>query len=99
MKTHATYTKQTREETLKEVLQEIQGRAPKGPFEFSSDLKLSDVTVSSEDAPVVSRFKRAIKRDAKFGTAGPVYVRLFGFHQAMRHSYEGGKKLIDGGGS
>jgi hypothetical protein len=97
LKTHANYTKQSRETSFQEVLQELQGRAPKGPFEFTNDLKLSDVRILDTDPPVLQRFKRAIKRDGKFGAAGPVYIRNFGFHQALRHAYEGGKRLIDGG--
>ena len=95
MRAHGVSTLSERVRAFEELRQEIQGRAPKGPFEFSSDLEFDDPRTAA--TPATARFQAAVRRDARFATAGPVYLRLFGFSQALRAAYYGGTQLIDGG--
>jgi hypothetical protein len=98
MKGHAQHDIDERVRSFEELKQEIQGRVPKGPFEFSADLTFSDIAVEDTDPAVVARFKRATKRDARYSSAGGVYIRAFGFSQSLRSLYDGGKQIIEGGG-
>lgn len=93
----ADITKRTR--AFQEHRQEIQGKLPGGPFEFSDDLDFSDLKPSSNDPPVVRRFKLAVQRDARYATASAPYLHLFGFSQALRSIYDGGGQIQDGGGT
>lgn len=84
--------------SFEEHRQEIQGKLPRGPFEFADDLTFADVKPEKGDPPVVRRFKLALARDAKYAAASDPYLRLFGFSQALRSIYDGGGQLQDGGG-
>jgi hypothetical protein len=96
LKGHAQHTWQERELSAEEVNQEIQGRLPKGPFEFSADLTFSDVKAEAKSG-VTARFQRAIKRDCRYATAGHPYIIAFGLSQALRTIYDGSKQLTNGG--
>ena len=98
MKGHAQHNIDERTRSFEELRQEIQGRVPKGPFEFSADLTFADVVVEDGDAAVVARLKRSVKRDARYSSAGSVYVRSFGMSQSLRSLYDGAKQIIEGGG-
>lgn len=98
MKAHAASNLSDRKDWFEEIRQEIQGRDPKGPFSFASGLEFTGLTSSAEGATKLEeRFKAALYRDCRYATAGPVYMRLFGFNQALRSVYDGGRQLIDGG--
>jgi hypothetical protein len=97
LKGHAQHTWQDRERSSEEVRQEIQGRLPKGPFEFSADLTFDDVKAEAKSG-VVARLQRAVRRDARYATAGHPYIIAFGLSQALRTIYDGSKQIIDGGG-
>jgi hypothetical protein len=97
MKGHGNFSVDDRAESFEEARQEIQGRLPKGQFEFSPELKFDSIKVSDTDPPVVARFKRALIRDCRYSTAGSPYIRAFGMSQALRSIYEGAKQLVDGG--
>ena len=99
MKSHAAYDTSSRTEYFQEICQEIQGRMPKGPFEFSSSLGFPELKNGNSNVKAVARFKKAVYRDATYAAAGPIFIKLFGFNQALRTTYEGGKNIIDGGGS
>tara|TARA_R110002110_G_scaffold8326_14_gene41937 strand:- start:823 stop:1122 length:300 start_codon:yes stop_codon:yes gene_type:complete len=99
MRGHAISDLLERKRALEEHKQEIQGRLPKGPYEFSENLDFDDFEVTEADPPVVRRFKLAIKRDARHGAAGGVYLRVFGLSQGLRSIYDGGGQLQDGGAS
>lgn len=98
MKGHAQHSIEERTRSFEEARQELQGRLPKGPFEFADDLTFSDVKVVEEDVGAVARFKRAVRRDCRYATAGSPYVRIFGMSQALRTIYDGSRQIIDGGG-
>ena len=83
--------------SFEEARQEIQGRLPKGHFEFATNLKFDSIKVKDSDSLVVARFKRALVRDCRYATAGSPYIRAFGMSQALRSIYEGAKQLADGG--
>jgi len=85
-----------RQRALEEHRQEIEGRLPKGPFEFSDDLEFSDLDPKDDDSDVVSRFKRAVQRDARYSVGSAVYLSLFGMSQGLRHIYDGGGQIQDG---
>lgn len=97
MKGHGEADIDKRDRAIEEIRQEIQGRLPKGSFEFSQDLSFSDMEPSDGDSEATVRFKRALIRDARYASAGAVYIRKFGFSQALRSVYEGGRQLIEGG--
>ncbi len=99
MNGHGTITPADRKTGIDDVRREIQGKAPRGPFEFSSDddLKFSDIDPKDDDPVAKRAFLQALKRDAMYSSAGPVYLRAFGLSQAMRELYAGSKQLIDGG--
>lgn len=82
---------------LEEGRQELQGRLPKGPFEFASDLEFADDQPADDDPPVVKRFKLAVARDARYATALSPYLMVFGMSQGLRSIYDGGGQLQDGG--
>ncbi len=99
MKGHGTIETSDRKTGVDDVRQEIQGKLPKGPFEFSSDedLEFSDLKAEDKDPIVRRTFMQALQRDALYSSAGPVYLRAFGLSQAMREIYDGSKQLQDGG--
>lgn len=99
MKGHGTIKTSDRKTGVDDVRQEIQGKLPRGPFEFSTDvdLKFSDLKPVDSDPIAERTFKQALKRDAMYASAGAVYLRAFGLSQAMREIYDGSKQLQDGG--
>lgn len=101
MKAHAATTVGDRTAWSEEIRQEIQGRPPKGPFEFAEDLNFDNIADpdAGKKGPMTidQRLKAALVRDCRHITAGPVFIRLFGFNQALRSVYDGGRQLIDGG--
>lgn len=99
MKGHGTIETADRKTGVDDVRQEIQGKLPRGPFEFSSDedLEFSDLKAEDKDPIVRRTFIQSLKRDAIYSSAGPVYLRAFGLSQAMREIYDGSKQLQDGG--
>jgi hypothetical protein len=97
MRGHALTVIDERVRAFQELRQEIQGRAPKGPFEFAADLDFKDLAPEDSDPPVVKRFKRAMVRDLKYSAAGAVFMLNFGLSQNLRSIYDGGRQLIDGG--
>jgi hypothetical protein len=82
---------------LELLKQEIQGRLPKGPFEDFEDLSFSELEINEDDPKPMVRYKITTKRDGRYATASPVYIRRFGMSQNMHHLYTGSKQLIDGG--
>jgi hypothetical protein len=98
MRAHGIVQIQERRRAFQEHRQEIQGKLPKGPFEFSGDLSFSDLTPSPSDVPVVRRFKLAVQRDARYAVASSPYLHIFGFSQALRSIYDGGGQIQDGEG-
>jgi len=94
---HATITIEGRTDAIQKIKQELQGRLPQGPFEFSLDLEFAELDPAEGDLPVEARLKAAIQRDAKHASAGAVYLRSFGLSQSMRNLYDGGRQIIDGG--
>lgn len=99
MKGHGAISVADRKTGVDDVRQEIQGKLPRGPFEFSADTSLgfSDLKPLDDDRLVRRTFKQALYRDARYATAGSVYLRAFGLSQAMREIYDGSKQLQDGG--
>ncbi len=99
MKGHGTITTEDRKTGVDDVRQEIQGKLPRGPFEFSigEDLEFEDLKPTAGDPPATKAFKQAMYRDARYATANPVYLRAFGLSQAMREIYDGSKQLRDAG--
>jgi len=83
---------------FEKVRQEIGGRRPQGPFEFSDSLEFDDIEAKDDDPVVVQILTSAIKRDARHASSGPVYLRRLGLSQSLRTIYEGGKAIIEGGG-
>lgn len=99
MRGHAIADIDDRVRAVEEHRQEIQGRLPKGPYEFAKDLTFDDVKPADDDSPTVRRFKLAVRRDARWGSARHGHLQAFGFSQALRSIYDGGRQLIDGGAS
>ena len=99
MKGHGTITTDDRKTGVDDARQEIQGKLPKGPFEFSTstDLSFDDLKPAEKDGATTRVFKEALRRDAMYASAGAVYLRGFGMSQAMREIYDGSKQLQDGG--
>lgn len=102
MKAHGESTLAKRTEAQDDIRQEIQGKPPKGPYEFAEDLTFASVKPSDEKPKTIAeatlqRFQRAIYRDARYGSAGGVYLRGFGLSQALQEVYSGSKQLVDGG--
>lgn len=101
MKGHGTIETSDRKTGVDDVRQEIQGKLPRGPFEFSTgdDLEFADIKPNSGDDTKTARrtFKQALYRDARYSSASPTYLRAFGLSQAMREIYDGSKQLQDGG--
>ena len=64
MRGHAITKLKDRTRAFQEHRQEIQGRLPKGPFEFSADLDFTDLTPKEGDPPVVRRLKAPISSAA-----------------------------------
>lgn len=100
MKGHAQHSIDERARSFEELRQEIQGRLPKGPFEFSEaeGMTFSDVAAEASDPAVVARLKRAVRRDARYSSASGIYLRTFGYSQGLRSLYDGAKQIIEGGG-
>lgn len=76
---------------------EILGELPKGPYEFDSDLNFDKSKPKKSDLEIVKRFKHAVRRDCRYGSANGFYIRLHGMSQTLRHIYDGGRQMIDGG--
>jgi hypothetical protein len=96
LRAHAIADLDDRTRAFEEHRQEIQGKIPKGPFEFSSDLNFSDLTPAEDDTSTVRRFKLAIQRDARYAVASAPYLQLFSFSQSLRSIYDGGGRIQDG---
>ena len=97
-KGHANYDNEDRQRYLEELRSELQGRLPKGPFEFTASLDFSDFEPTDDDPPVVRRLKLAVKRDCKYGSASAPYMLIFGLSNNLRSIYDGGGQIQDGGG-
>ena len=99
MNGHGVISHADRKTGVDDVRQEIQGKLPRGSFEFSTgdDLDFDDLKPGDKDLPVTRAFKQALYRDAMYASANPVYLRAFGLSQAMREIYDGSKQLRDGG--
>ena len=95
MRAHAVTTKSARSLAFEHMRQEIQGKLPKGPFEFDA----AQLAPVDADSSLVARFKKAVLRDAAYGAASAPFIRLMGMSHALRSTYEGGKQLLDGGGA
>ena len=98
MRAHGIADIEGRIRSFQEQRQEIQGRLPKGPFEFADDLDFSNIEPAEDDPPVVKRFQRAVRRDARYAVASGPYLHIFGFSQALRSIYDGGGQIQDGSG-
>jgi len=96
LRAHAAAEIPERIRAFQEHKQELQGKLPKGPFEFSEDLNFSNLEPSEDDSPVLRRFKLAVRRDAKYAVASAPYLQLFAFSQALRSVYDGGGQIQDG---
>ena len=97
MRGNARITKGERTADLEAMRGEILGELPKGPFEFSPDLNFNNYKPTKSDPEIIKRLKHAVRRDCRFGSANGFYIRLHGMSQVMRHIYDGGKQMIDGG--
>lgn len=98
MRGHAIPDIDDRVRAFQEHRQEIQGKIPKGPFEFSADLTFDDLTPELDPSPpAVKRFKLAVQRDARYATASGPWLRIFSMSQGLRSIYDGGGQLQDGG--
>ncbi len=99
MKGHGAISVADRKTGVDDARQEIQGKLPRGPFEFSAnaDLEFDDLKPDEKDPIAIRTFKQALRRDARYASAGAVYLRAFGMSQAMREIYDGSKQLQDGG--
>lgn len=97
MKGHAQHKVDERSRSAEEINQELQGRLPKGPFEFSADLSFDDVKATATSG-AVARLQRAVRRDCRFATASQPYIIAFGLSQALRTIYDGSKQILHGGG-
>lgn len=97
MRGNARTTIADRTRDFEEMRAEILGKLPKGPYEFSSDLNFDDYKPSKSDVEIIKRFKHAVRRDCRWGSANGFYVRLNGMSQIMRHIYDGSRQMIDGG--
>lgn len=96
MRGHAIADEDARTRAFQEHRQEIQGRLPKGPFEFSTSLDFTDLKPDDKDSAVVRRFKLAVMRDARYAVASSPYLQIFGMSQGLRSIYDGGGQLQDG---
>ena len=97
MRGNARITKGEREADFEAMRGEILGELPKGPYEFVKDLTFDDYEPKESDPEIIKRFKHAVRRDCRYGSASGFYVRLFGMSQVLRHIYDGGRQMIDGG--
>ncbi len=102
MKAHGVSDITERTTAQDDIRQEIQGKHPSGPYEFAADLTFDSVKPSSEKPNTIAentlqRFQQAVYRDARYGSAGAVYLAGFGLSQALREVYDGSKQLVDGG--
>lgn len=96
MRGHGIATEAERTRAFEEHRQEIQGRLPKGPFEFASDLNFTNFRPDEKDNPVRRRFKLALERDSRYSVASGPYLQLFAMSQALRAIYDGGGQIQDG---
>lgn len=96
MRGHAIAKEEDRTRAFQEHRQELQGRLPKGPFEFAADLDFKDIKPDDKDSPVVRRFKLAVARDARYAVASGPYLQSFGLSQGLRSIYDGGGQIQDG---
>lgn len=97
MNGHGTVSTVDRVTGVDDARQEIQGKLPRGPFEFATDLSFEEIKPAKKTEPTEKRFREALYRDARYATAGSVYLRAFGMSQALREIYDGSKQLRDGG--
>jgi hypothetical protein len=102
MKAHGESSISKRTEAQDDIRQEIQGKPPTGPYEFAEDLTFDSVRPSAAKPKTIAeatrqRFQQAVYRDARYGSAGGVYLRGFGLSQALQEVYNGSKQLVDGG--
>lgn len=63
----------------------VSGRLPSGPFETAPPV------ITDKDARSQKTLKQAMLRDLAYSSAGPVYLRNLGLHQAFRELYELGR--------
>lgn len=98
MRGHALWDIKERQRALEDHRGEMQGRLPKGPFEFSGSLAFDDFKPEEGDSSVVRRLKLAVARDCKFGVASAPYALIFGLSNNLRSIYDGGGQIQDGGG-
>jgi hypothetical protein len=104
MKGHALADERARTRAFQEHRQELQGRLPSGPFEFSGSggatmqerLSFADVKPADGDSSMVRRFKLAVARDARYAVASAPYLQIFGMSQCLRSIYDGGGQIQDG---
>lgn len=96
MRGHGIAKEDDRIKAFGEHLQELQGRLPKGPFDFSADLTFSDVAPVASDSSMLRRFKLAVARDARYSVASGPYLQIFGMSQGLRYIYDGGAQLQEG---
>ena len=102
MRGHALADEDARTRAFQEHRQELQGRLPGGPFEFSEGTTLAErlgfvnVAPADGDSDVVRRFKLAVARDARYSVASAPYLQIFGMSQGLRSIYDGGGQLQDG---
>ena len=97
MKGHGTVSTADRAAAVDDVRQEIQGKPPRGPFEFAADLSFDSVKPGDGAGAAEVAFRNALRRDARYASAGAVYLRAFGLSQALPELYNGSKQLQDGG--
>jgi hypothetical protein len=97
MRGNARITIADRKKDFNEMRDEIAGKLPKGPYEFSDDLNFDNYKPKESDVEIIKRFKHAVRRDCRWGSANGFYVRLHGMSQVLRHIYDGGRQKIDGG--
>lgn len=98
MRAHGIAGVKDRARAFEEHRQELQGRLPKGPFEFTGSLAFDDFKPEDSDPPVVRRFKLAVARDSRHAVASSVYLHIWGMSQGLRSIYDGGGQIQDGGG-
>ncbi len=97
MRANARITIGERHADFEAMRSEILGELPKGPYEFSPDLNFDNYKPKETDVEILKRFKHAVRRDCRFGSANGFYIRLHGMSQILRHTYDGGRQMIDGG--
>jgi len=97
MRGNARITIGERTEDFEKMRGEILGKLPEGPYEFVKDLNFDEYKPKLAEAEIIKRFKHAVRRDCRWGSANGFYVRLHGMSHTMRHIYDGARQMIDGG--